>query len=122
MCFTDAKKKEILVAADQQHKKADVLKMVAIAWRGLTDRERAYWDEQARDDKVRYVSTCIEGRLFAVLLKGLLANNSFLYFTLFTNTGLSTKRQHTRDRGSKRRGVKKSIQWLPSARKFNFIE
>ena len=34
---------------------ADVLKVVAEVWRTLSDRERAYWDEEARNDKVRYV-------------------------------------------------------------------
>lgn len=31
------------------------MKYVADEWRRLSDRERAYWDEEARNDKVRYV-------------------------------------------------------------------
>jgi hypothetical protein len=54
MCFTDTKKKEIL-AEKNMHKNVDILKIVADAWRALTDRERAGWDEEARDDKLRYV-------------------------------------------------------------------
>lgn len=33
----------------------DVLKIVAEEWRNLSDRDRAFWDEEARNDKVRYV-------------------------------------------------------------------
>jgi hypothetical protein len=54
MCFTDAKKKEIL-AEKNVHENEDILKIVARAWRGLTSKERAYWDEEARNDKLRYV-------------------------------------------------------------------
>jgi hypothetical protein len=31
----------------------DILKLVAREWRALTDRDRAQWDEEARNDKVR---------------------------------------------------------------------
>jgi len=54
MCFTDAKKKEIL-NANGATKKKDILKIVAVEWKKLSDRDRAFWDEEARNDKVRYV-------------------------------------------------------------------
>ena len=54
MCFTDAKKQEIL-GRNQNHNDDDILKIVAIAWKGLNERERAFWDEEARNDKLRYV-------------------------------------------------------------------
>ena len=52
MCFTDAKKKELLIA-NSSAKKQDILKTVAAEWSKLTDRDRAFWDEEARNDKVR---------------------------------------------------------------------
>jgi HMG (high mobility group) box len=52
MCFTDAKKKEIL-GMNAAQKKEDILKLVAVAWNELDARERAFWDEEARNDKVR---------------------------------------------------------------------
>jgi hypothetical protein len=55
MCFTDAKKKEILVSRTNTHKNKNILQIVAEAWRALTNGERACWDEEARNDKVRYV-------------------------------------------------------------------
>lgn len=33
----------------------DILKIVAREWKALSDRDRAHWDEEARNDKVRYV-------------------------------------------------------------------
>ena len=33
----------------------DLLKVFASAWRALSEKERAYWDGQAREDKVRFV-------------------------------------------------------------------
>lgn len=53
MCFADAKKKEILVLNNKVQKEEDVLKIVAVAWRNLDESSRAYWDEEARNDKVR---------------------------------------------------------------------
>jgi hypothetical protein len=52
MCFTDARKKEL---PDQNglKSKRDTLKLVANQWRDLSPRERAFWDEEARNDKVR---------------------------------------------------------------------
>jgi hypothetical protein len=54
MCFTDARKKEIL-SQDNAPKNNEVLKIVAEEWKQLSDRDRAYWDEEARNDKVRFV-------------------------------------------------------------------
>ena len=54
ICFADAKKEEIL----QRHNLTQtrgILKLVSDEWRLIDDRERAYWDEEARNDKVRYV-------------------------------------------------------------------
>jgi len=94
MCFTDARKKDIMArysisnnknlgggdsppqeengvgngnsnkdgssdrrSKTQTKKEEDViLKIVAEEWRKLSDRERAHWDEEARNDKVRYVN------------------------------------------------------------------
>lgn len=53
MCFVDAKKKELLESNDLPQKKKDVLKLVAGEWRKLSDKDRAFWDEEARNDKVR---------------------------------------------------------------------
>ena len=33
----------------------DLLKIFATAWKILSDKDRAYWDEEARNDKVRFV-------------------------------------------------------------------
>lgn len=54
MCYTDAKKKEILSRHDLNETE-DGLKFVADEWKQLSDRERAFWDEEARNDKVRFV-------------------------------------------------------------------
>ena len=54
ICFSDSKKKEILERSDRLNTK-DLLKLVAEDWRGLSPNERAFWDEEARNDKVRYV-------------------------------------------------------------------
>ncbi len=51
VCFSDAKKKEKSGQTTHQ----DFLKYVADEWRSLTDHQRAFWDEEARNDKVRYV-------------------------------------------------------------------
>ena len=55
MCFTDAKKKELLIV-NSAAKKKDILKTVAVEWSKLSDRDRAFWDEEARNDKVRCVT------------------------------------------------------------------
>jgi HMG (high mobility group) box len=67
MCYTDAKKRQILTQNESQ-KDEDVLKIVAIAWKELDDAERAYWDEEARNDKVRYAITT-SGSLFCCTIK-----------------------------------------------------
>jgi len=33
----------------------DILKIVAREWKSLSDKDRAHWDEEARNDKVRFV-------------------------------------------------------------------
>jgi hypothetical protein len=33
----------------------EILKIVATAWKELSEKDRAYWDEEARNDKVRFV-------------------------------------------------------------------
>ena len=33
----------------------DLLKLFATAWKSLSEKEKAYWDEEARNDKVRFV-------------------------------------------------------------------
>ena len=75
MCFSDAKSKDIAVqsvsvkrfgsavrlstivsnlnAVTQVVSKKDIIKRVAEEWRALSNRERADWDEIARDDKLR---------------------------------------------------------------------
>lgn len=63
MCFSDANEKDILrTAGNPNAKKKELIKLVAEAWRLLSDRERADWDEVAREDKLRYVgtNTCLE--------------------------------------------------------------
>jgi hypothetical protein len=33
--------------------KSEMIQLVADAWKALSDQERAYWDEEARNDKLR---------------------------------------------------------------------
>ena len=56
MCFTDSMRKKILSKGDVKEK--DILKMVSVEWRKLSEKDKAFWDEEARNDKVRYVRTC----------------------------------------------------------------
>ena len=51
MCFSDAKQKEF--ASDSTTNKKEVIQLVAEAWKALSNKERAYWDEEARNDKMR---------------------------------------------------------------------
>ena len=53
ICFSDAKKKEIMARHSMGQTK-DILKLVADEWRALSTRERAFWDEESRNDKLRY--------------------------------------------------------------------
>ena len=58
ICFTDAKKKEILSKSSMENNEdySDekvVLNIVAKTWKDLNEAERAYWDEEARNDKLR---------------------------------------------------------------------
>lgn len=54
MCFADAEKPK-LIAKNPNCNKKDLLKLVADAWRALSGADRAFWDEEARNDKVRFV-------------------------------------------------------------------
>ena len=91
MCFTDAKKKELLERDGLPQKKKELLNLgtchssksalfscidlildcscllVAVEWRKLSDRERAFWDEEARNDKVRYVPFLKSQRCFSCI-------------------------------------------------------
>lgn len=55
MCFRDIKKKEIMKKKGISRDNDDLLKVFASAWKSLSKKERAYWDEEARNDKVRFV-------------------------------------------------------------------
>ena len=56
MCFTDAKKKELMkekgISFDNDNLLRDVF---AKAYKELSEKEKAFWDEEARNDKVRFV-------------------------------------------------------------------
>lgn len=52
ICFTDAKREEVIRGHGLKDKD-DILKILAEEWRRLSHSERAYWDEEARNDKVR---------------------------------------------------------------------
>ena len=54
MCFTDAKKTEIMSQHGVQ-KKDVILKMVANEWKSLSASARTHWEEEARNDKIRFV-------------------------------------------------------------------
>lgn len=53
ICFTDAKKNSILSAGGNDK---DLLHTVAAEWKLMSDRDRGYWEEEAREDKLRYVT------------------------------------------------------------------
>mmetsp|Transcript_41914 Transcript_41914/g.47432 ORF Transcript_41914/g.47432 Transcript_41914/m.47432 type:complete len:308 (-) Transcript_41914:5945-6868(-) len=55
MCFKDNKKKEIMKKKGINKDNDDLLQTFATAWKELSDKDRAYWDEEARNDKVRFV-------------------------------------------------------------------
>ena len=106
MCFTDAKKKELLERDGVPQKKKELLKLVAVEWRKLSDRERAFWDEEARNDKVRYV----------LFLKSLWC---FSYIQLILDyscllTVLSVRRNNSKASGLFPSVVPRSIQELPN--------
>jgi HMG-box domain len=48
-----AKKSIVSPTLSQEESKKDIIKRVAEEWRALSSRERANWDEIARDDKLR---------------------------------------------------------------------
>jgi high mobility group protein B1 len=56
ICFKDYKKEEIMKKKGITKDNDDLLKVFADAWKELSDKERAYWDEEARNDKVRFVT------------------------------------------------------------------
>lgn len=55
MCFVDNKREELIANLPAKQKEKQILSVVSRAWRDLSDKERAYWEEQAREDKVRFV-------------------------------------------------------------------
>eukprot|EP00934_Nitzschia_sp_Nitz4_P003360 Nitzschia sp. Nitz4//scaffold4_size323378//67028//67977//NITZ4_000630-RA/size323378-snap-gene-0.443-mRNA-1//-1//CDS//3329553309//3350//frame0 len=55
MCFSDSKKGEIMTRLGIAKDNDDLLKVLAEEWRSLSDKEKADWDEEARNDKVRFV-------------------------------------------------------------------
>ncbi|KAG7347011.1 HMG high mobility group box-containing protein [Nitzschia inconspicua] len=55
MCFKDNKKRELMAETTTKESEKQILQVVSRAWRDLSDKERAYWEEQAREDKLRYV-------------------------------------------------------------------
>ena len=55
MCFSEVKREEILHKHGMSRNHDEILNVVADEWKKLSDKDRAYWDEQSRNDKVRYV-------------------------------------------------------------------
>jgi hypothetical protein len=55
MCFSDSKKEEIMQKHGIARGHDEMLKLVADEWKELSEKDRAFWDEQSRNDKVRYV-------------------------------------------------------------------
>lgn len=78
MCFSDSKCKEfetkvrliykvlaVLRASLTSHthsssfqdlNKKDIIRRVAALWKSISDKDRAEWEEAARNDKLRYVA------------------------------------------------------------------
>lgn len=100
MCYTDAKKKEILNAATNATEK-EVLKTVAAEWRALSDRDRANWDEVARNDKVRYVALPSPAMYWSS------ATSYSPHLSLTAD--LFAKRRITKDHGTFQSAARKSI-------------
>lgn len=50
MCFKDHKNQKARTENDDQ-----ILESKAQAWKKLSDKERGYWEEAAREDKLRFV-------------------------------------------------------------------
>jgi hypothetical protein len=59
MCFSDANMTDIIAQQTNVKENADILKLVAVQWRKLNAHDRAFWDEEARNDKVRYVEIVV---------------------------------------------------------------
>jgi HMG (high mobility group) box len=55
MCFKDSKEKETMAKQSNQDSEKNILEVFSREWRKLSAKERAYWEEQAREDKLRYV-------------------------------------------------------------------
>lgn len=55
ICFRDSKRQEILKKHGISKGSDNTLKSYALKWRKLSPSERGHWDEQARNDKLRFV-------------------------------------------------------------------
>lgn len=55
ICFRDSKQPEIWKEYGISEDNDDTLKIYASEWRKLSEKDRAHWDEVARNDKVRFV-------------------------------------------------------------------
>ena len=55
MCFKDNSEKEIMKKEGIVKNNDDLLKIFATAWKNLSDKDQAYWEEEARNDNVRFV-------------------------------------------------------------------
>jgi hypothetical protein len=55
MCFKDNSKKEIMKKEGIVKDNDDLFKIFATAWKNLSDKDQAYWEEEARNDNVRFV-------------------------------------------------------------------
>jgi hypothetical protein len=55
MCFKDSKRREIMAKQSNNESEKKILQIFSQEWRKLSGKERAYWEEQAREDKLRYV-------------------------------------------------------------------
>jgi hypothetical protein len=54
MCFADAKKRDLMIS-NANAQTGEILQMEAVEWNKLTSRDIAFWEEEARNDKVRCV-------------------------------------------------------------------
>ena len=108
MCFADAKKKDLMISyADAQT--GEILQMVAVEWNKLTSRDIAFWEEEARNDKVRCVG------FFFVLLKVFL-DDCVLTPPTSVSADLSAKRLNTRDHGTFQNAEPRNILLLRDVR------
>lgn len=65
ICFADAKKQEFDRDFGSAKSKTALLKIASEEWRKLSSKERGFWEEQARSDKLRFVreKANFEGKL-----------------------------------------------------------